>query len=488
MVPLSDRPSIAILSGEEGSPWNKWILGGVCAARSYLDLVEYLMGTDGADGYRHWPEYKPLESETVSNFLANTFWKLIKSEGNCSLYPSDGRLSTPEGDSEGDISNEPTPGVLTMGEAIFNLLEKETEREYFSTLLLELGLETIATPNHTVRIGLKELQLASMRSITPEFLMGLFRGSAEFSERLREVWAAHDYSIEYFNQLLFFIFSSGTSLPTSLIGCALLPLANLTLGVFQKNTADQAYLMAKTSEEYDILMVSKSLMVHPRIERWVASRLASSMSLNVRYFNSDDIKDLYPKLDADGRDSQYKRKWLVRVWSYLRAIVRSLPGTEQTRLEPLKNVRIYFGKAVGAVSDDHAFISPSEFDNFACAAILKPSEETEEEIAVIVGSFKGLILLDRSAFPEGRMLEESLQSVKGAYQLLRSIHLLASTNQPPSIEAYITRTVPNSIAVREILPPSVYTLVLETNDGIEDVEENIQPSDHFRVGGFEEIP
>lgn len=476
MVPQSDRPSVAIASGEEGSPWNKWILGGAGAARVYLDLVEYIMGTDGADGYRHWPEYKPLESETVSNILANTFWKLIRSEGDHNLYPSDRLLFA----SEEDDSNEHTPGILTMGEAIFNLLETESERAFFSSFLLDLGLETIATPNHTVRSGLKELQLTSMRSITPGFLMDLFRGSAEYSEKLRKVWAAQDHSIEYFNQILFFIFSSGTSLPSSLIGCALLPLANLTLGVFLQDTAGQAYLMANNSEEYEILMVSKSLMVHPRIERWVASRLASSMSLNVRYFHSDDIKDLYARVDADGRDSQYKRKWLLKVWSYLRSTVRSLPGMEPTRLEPLRDVRIYFGKAVGgAVGDDDVFICPSEFESFACAAILKPSGETEEDTAVIVGALKGLILLDRLAFPEGRMLEESLQSVKGVYRLLRSIHLLASRNQQPSMEAYIAGTIPNSIAVREI--PPIYPLLLGTNVGITDVEENIQSSNHLRV-------
>lgn len=458
MVFQSDRRVIAIASGEEGSPWNKWILGGNCAARLYLDLVQYLMGISGVDGYRHWPEYKPLESETVSNILANTFWKLIRNEGNYSLYPSDGLLPTSQG-----TSDEQTPGILTMGEAIFNLLDTEPEREFFSSLLLELGLRTIVTPNNTVRNGLKELQLAPTRSITPRFLMDLFRGSPQYSEELLKIWGAHDHSIEYFNQFLFFIFFSGAPLLSSLIGCRLLPLASRDLGTFLQETADQAYLMARTPEEYEILKVSKSVMVHPGLEHSIASRLASSMSFNVRYFRSDDIKDLYPRLDIDRRDNQFKKEWLVKVWSYLRATIRSVPGTEPLRLKPLRDVQIYYGKAVGAVRDGDVFLSPSEFDNFACSAILTPSGETDADIAAIIGSFEGLILLERSAFPEGRMLEESLQNVNGAYRLLRSIHLLGSTDQLPSIEAYISKTVPNRITVRDTSP---YILVPGTNVAI----------------------
>lgn len=440
MVLQHDRRSIAIAPGEEGSSWNKWILGA-CAAPLYLDLIQYLMGISGADGYRHWPEYQPLEPESVSNILAMTFWKLINNGTHSPLYPPNRLLPTSDG-----ISNEHTTPVLDMSEATFNLLDTEIERDFFLSLLLELGLETIVTPSNTVRSGLKELRPPSMRSITPRFLMDFVRGSPRYSERLLEIWRDHDHSIEYFNQLLSFIISSGTSL-SLLIDCPLLPLANRTLGVFLQETAEQTYLMADTAEEYEILQISKSLMVHPGLDRSIASRLSSSTSLNVRYFQSADIKKLYPSLDIHGRDDQYRKEWLVKVWSYLGGVTRNLPGTERYRLDPLQDVRVYFGKVVSAVSDEDVFLCPSEFDNYSRAAILAPSEITEEEIAVI-RSFNGLILLDRLAFPDGRVRVESLQNVKGVYRLLRSISLLASTDQLPSIEAYITRTVPDRITVR----------------------------------------
>lgn len=440
MVLQNDRRSIAIAPGEEGLSWNKWILGA-CAAPLYLDLVQYLMGITGTDGYRHWPEYQPLEPESVSNILAMTFWKFIDNGTYNQLYPPNGLLPT-----LGGVSNDHTMRILDMSEATFNLLDTETEREFVSSLLLELRLDTIVTPNNTVRSGLKELHPPSMRTITPTFLLDLFRGSSGYSQKLLEIWDAHDNSIEYFNQLLSFIISSGTWL-SLLIGCPLLPLANHTLGVFLQETADQSYLMAETAEECEILQISGGLMVHPELERSIASRLSSSVSLNVRYFQSADIRELYPSLDIHGRDDQYRKEWLAKVWSYLNGITRNLPGTEQYRLEPLRDVRMYFGKVVGAVGDHDVFLCPSEFDNYTRAAILAPSGTSEEEIAVI-RSFEGLILLDRLAFPDGRVRKESLRNVTGVYRLLRSIHLLASMDQLLSIEAYIARTVPESITVR----------------------------------------
>lgn len=423
----SDRHSISVAPGEDGWRWNKWILEtGV--APLYLDLVQYLMEISGVDGYRHWPEYQPPKSEPVSKILVAAFWKLV-AVSTYSLYPP----------------NEPlllghTPRLLNFSQAIFNLLDTQADSDYFLSLLLGIGLETIVTPNEIVQRGLKELRPTSMRSITPEFLMDQFRGPLGNSKRLLEIWRQdYDCSIEYLNRLLSFV-CNGTSL-SLLVDCVLLPLANHTLGVFLQESVDSVYLIADTAEEREILWISKDLMVHPGLESSVVSRLASTKSINVRRLQSGDIKELYPRLNIDGSDDRYRKEWLVRVWTYLKASAWSLPETERA-LADLCDKQVYFGNVVGEDIDDYVFLCPSEFNDFVHAAILAPSGPTEKSV---LESFKGLILLDRSAFPESSVQKESLQNVDGVYRLLKSIELLSSTE---SMEAYITRVIPDRIPVR----------------------------------------
>lgn len=435
----------------------------------YLDLVQHLMEVRGADGYRHWPKYQPLNPESVSKVLAMAFWKSV-ALGTNKLYPTD-RLSS---DSE-STANRCTPTILNLREATFNLLDDQTDSNFFLPLLLELGLKTIVTPTETVRNGLKEFRpKLLMESISPEFVLSQFRGSSTNSKRLLEIWGQdHNHSIVYLNQLLSFIFN-GVPL-SSLVGCELLPLANCTFGVFgvfSRETGDQVYLMAETLEERDILRISESLMVHPGLDSSIVYKLSSQSSLNVRNFQPDDIKELYPRLDIDGRDDEYRKKWLVKVWSCLKTSARSCPGTEQASLARLRDMRMYFGKSFGGVSDDAIFLCPSEFNNFVYAAILKPSRATKE-VAAVLKSFKGLIFLDSSAFPESAVQEESLQNVKGVYRLLKSIELLASMDEPQTIETYITRTIPDSIQVSRFTP---YTLVPGTNVGLKTLRKIFSPA------------
>lgn len=433
----NNRQSIPLAQREEGSVWNRWILEtGV--APLYLDLVNYLMKISGENGYHYWPRYQPQSPETVSKIIATGFWDRVPSS-TYNLYPPDRLLSSRV------IHHGQSPKNLCLGEATFNLLDT-AQSDFFRTLLLKLGLTTVTTPNEIVQNGLREIQPLPIDSVTPEFLLNLFRSAPANSDRLLEIWAQdQDHSISFLDRLLDFIMQGGFNF-SLLIDCALLPLANDTLGRFLPHTADLKYLIAETSDERKILEITENRMVHYKLKVSIAKKLASCNLLNVRRFRFEDIIELYPTLELEGKDTGYRKEWLARVWSYLNAIARNSPATEKTRLVHLQNMKICFGKVVGEPLQD-VFLCPSEFNNGLQPAILEPVGLTREEMALIE-SLKGLILLDRSAFPESQIRQESLRDAIGSYRLLASIAILASNDGSIAINTYITKAVhPKNIAV-----------------------------------------
>lgn len=307
-------------------------------------------------------------------------------------------------------------------------------------LLSKLGVENIVSPSQAVRNGLREMQPSSLNVITPSyFITRLHLLPARYQDILLEIWAHEkNYSMDFFNSLLSFI-TRQIEL-TSLFDCALLPLANLTLGTLLPNGGgNENFLVAGTPEEREILDVSQNLMVHPGLDPTVAQVLVLSGKLNITRFTPNDITRLRPILED--RDAEYRKNWLIKVWAYLRNYPIHLP---QPQLVCFENMPMYFGKTIGG---EHTFFCPSDFENFRYPVILEQSDLTKDALLVL-GSLEGLILLDKSAFPEKNLSQESIKSVTGLYRLLRSIDLLASKNGL-FIEEYIIKTIPSkSIQVR----------------------------------------
>lgn len=320
-------------------------------------------------------------------------------------------------------------------------------------LLSKLGVENIVTPNQMVRNGLGGIQPPSLSSITPAYFITHLRSSpVHFQNILLEIWAQeNNYSMDFFNSVLSFI-THKTEL-TSLIDCALLPLANLTLGTFFPKGGNENFLVAETSEEQGILEISQNLMVRPGLDPALLQRLISSGQLNITRFTFNDITRLRPILEDS--DVEYRRKWLVKVWTYLRNNHSHLP---EPQLACLGNMPMYFGKTIGGPADEHTFFCPSDLENFKYPVILEQSGLTKD-VLLVLESLTGLILLDKSAFPESKLSQESIKSVTGLYRLLRSIDLLASKNGL-FVEEYIIKTIPSrSIEVR-FQNLHIYTILL----------------------------
>lgn len=394
------------------------------------------------DGYRYWPEYpsKTLAQNTdsVSRTISTAFWGLV-AHSSYPLYPPLRLPSASTTINRRDLRN------LNLKAGVFNLLSP-TEEKVMLPLLSKLGMDNMVSPNQTVRNGLRITQPPTLSTITPWcFITRLHLSPKRCQDILLEIWANEkNYSMGFFNSLLSFIIR-GIDI-TSLIDCALLPLANLTLGTFLPNGGNESFLVAGTSEEREILDISQNLMVHPGLDPTVLQVLVLSGKLNVTRFTFNDITRLRPILED--RDAEYRKSWLVKVWTYLRNYPPDLP---EPQLACLENMPMYFGKTIGGTN---AFFCPSDFENFRYPVILEQSGLTKDALLVLE-SLKGLILLDKSAFPQSKLSQESIKGVTGLYRLLRSIDILASKDGL-FIEDYITKTIPSgSIEVRF---PYLYTI------------------------------
>lgn len=431
---------------EEGSEWNNWIFEkGV--APLYLILVKYLMQTSGANGYHYWPPYPSTSTDTVSRIISTEFWKKAVSSSH-ELYVS-------ELPSE---NTRKTPIILEFNAAVFNLLDPDGSK-FLVDLLRRFGRRDIVSLPQRIQEGLKACNPKSMKSLSPNFLLDIFR-SASYNDILLQVWEEKQFDIEFLNILLSFIVSQENS--ESIIGCVLLPLSNKTLGTFCLKTMDANFLVAKAPDEREILDFSPSLAVHPGLELSVIETLMLKGKLNIANLQFDDIPRLYKTINK--RSTDERKFWIKNMWPYFERCIRESPGKRETYLNTLRNMPVYFGTAIGQPDTHIEFLSPVQFSDFSrgsIPAIVKQSKLGSAQNSMLQ-AFKGLILLDPSAFPQDHLPSECMSNISGAlgvYRFLKSIKSLAMQNELP-IEDYIMKTLQtDELEVRCSSFPQIFTAI-----------------------------
>lgn len=452
---------------EEGLKWNEWIFKtGV--APLYLVLIKHLMQTRGADGYRYWPPYPSEKSDSISRIISTVFWERVASTPY-ELYPPDVPST--------NISE--TPANIDFEGATFNLLNP-SDSEFLMEILLQFGLYNIVSPPQRIRDDLKSCNHNSMKSLSPEYLLGLFRSTKDiYNKKLLRVWKEKGCDMKFFNKLLSLILSGDTPgksenpmtygyepiTPGRLIGCELLPLANNTLGRFcSKTPVTVNFLTARTPEEKAILDVSPTLSVHPNLDLSTIEKLMSKSELNIANFQFEDIPRVYEAMNQRGgwHNIDERKAWISKVWSYFELCIREDPTTREHYLKVLNDMPVYFGTPIGQPNTHTEFVSPAQFSNGSSPVIVRQSRLSAPQ-NLVLQSLEGLILLDPSAFPQINLLPELMDSISGALgvcRLLRSIKFLA---KGLSIEQYLIKTLqPSELEV--IFPIS--PLLSQTNINI----------------------
>lgn len=448
---------------EEGSIWNTWIFG-MGVAPLYLVLIKYLMQTPGVDGYRYWPPYPSEKSDRISRIISTAFWEKVASTPY-KLYPPDVPST--------NISE--TPANLDFKGATFNLLNP-TDSEFLMEILLQFGLYDIVSPPQRIRGDLKHL---SMKSLSPEYLLGLFRSTKDiYHKKLLRVWKEKGCNMEFFNKLFSFILSgdtpgeSGNSItygykpiaPGRLIGCKLLPLANNTLGRFCSKTPDTInFLTVGTLEEKAILDISPTLAVHPNLDLSTIEKLMSTSELNIANFQFKDIPRVYEAMNQRGgwQNIDERKAWISNVWSYFELRTYD-QKTKENCLKALNDMPMYFGTTIGQPNTHTEFVSPAQFSDGSSPVILRQSRLSVSQ-NLLLQSLEGLILLDPSAFPQIDLPSELMGSVSGARGVCRLLQSIQCLAKELSIEQYLIKTLqPSELEV--IFP--ILLLLSQTNINI----------------------
>lgn len=438
--------------------WNKWIFE-MGVAPLYLVLIKYLMQTHGADGYRYWPPYPSEKSDKISQIISTAFWKRVAFTPY-ELYPPDLPLA----------NRGETPVNLDFKTATFNLLNP-ADSEFLMEILLQFGLYDIVSPPQKLRDDLKTYNPDSMKSLSPEYLLGLFRSTKDiYRKKLFRIWKEKDRSMEFFNKLLSFILSGDTPgesespvtfgykkiIPRHLIGCELLPLANGTLGQFFSKTPITAnFLVARAREEEAILDVSPAISIHPKLNSSAIDELMSTSELNIANFQFGDIPRVYETMNQRGgwHSADEQKAWISNVWAYFELCTREHPEKQDDYLRVLNDMPVYFGTSIGQPNAQTKFISPAQFSDGSSPVIVRQSGlSTSQNLAL--QSLEGLILLDPSAFPQTRLPSELMGSVSGARGVCRLLRSIQSLAKPQSIDEYLIGTLQPSEL--EVKPPHSY--------------------------------
>lgn len=432
LVTQSNRQSIPLEESEmeEGSEWNRWIFES-CVAPLYVSLVKYLMQTYNSHGYHYWPPYPSEKTDTVSKVISTEFWKRVVSSPY-QLYPPVPPL-LPRGSA---TKTTETLQNIDLGNAVFNFLNP-TESNFVLPILLQLGHSNIVNPPLQIRSGLKACGPKSMMVLSPKYLLDLFRSTYN-KGKLLDIWEKeHQSSITFFNTLLSFVTSGDISEPIE--NCALLPLTDNSLGTFRPKTAVASYLVAGTPEEREILSIAPNLSIHPKLDPLIVDKLVSNGDLNVTKFQFEDIPRLHGTIDE--WNTEDRKTWLKKLWSYFESCIRKSPEKKDIYLTILQDIPVYSGTPIGSTNTT-VFLSPAEFSEGSTPAIIQQSGLEGPETSVLQ-SFKNLVLVDTSTFPQNQLPQEVMKSVSGSqglFRLLRSIEILATRSRLP-IEDYITKVL-----------------------------------------------
>jgi hypothetical protein len=205
-----------------------------------------------------------------------------------------------------------------------------------------------------------------------------------------------------------------------------------------------------------ILDISKENIIQEGIDAKIIEDLLNAQ-LNISRLGFENIPQLFNKLNS--RDPGYQKEWLMQVWAYYEICASRSPQKRGSYLSSLNNLPAYCGKVVGG-SDTIKSLSPSEFSSGQVPAILDPGP-SGREVDKLIGSLKGLILLDRSTFPEEGQPRESVWKSSGAHRLLKAIEGLARETPSKSSSQYIIDTVAAedikvSTFLRESLKPKPF--------------------------------
>jgi len=419
----------------------------------YVTLLAEIAKLPESSVYDFWPKYPQETAKSdgataeLGKLLKASFWnRILDLDCQYKVFP---------------VHNSDTTRTLeatTAKMACFDLGSLASTPEILVGLLPRMQLKgrKMVNPIGDACSGLvKALQKAgesnSLCTVSPEFVADLFRDDRN-CEILWEEWGrTHNSEIEVISELLEFILADGVQTDI-LLGCAILPLADNSRGIFKRKGGDGFVVppAINSSLAKKLVDLVPQLVVAPLGD--LIFRKLTSGGLNVSDFSLNGV----PRVLAAMGDQSAKRRleFFIEIWRDYNHLVRLQPEEAAKAYRILVGLPIIVATKLGDASE-YDFYSLRDFHQYRHTAMLEDSLDRSRgrpilhyelrQAKEILRSFAaaGLYQVDARTFPESELERESLGTCTGLYRLLRCIEALAARGGS-TIEAFITaRSIDN---------------------------------------------
>jgi sacsin len=406
-----DRRSLSTggeLAETSGSDWNKWLLEDK-VTRAYFNSLEGLARRMGAEVYRFWPHGYFGKGELAP--LIESFWNTLPSI-DFPMYPG---VESPE-----DVSK-----VMTKSEAIFNLFPP-IKSEVLDPFLKDLVPNLVTSIPATLVPRFKGMPF---KCVCRKMLRDLLK-TAEAKEWLRKAPQA-GVSRAILNEILSELISINAEKDEldDLVGCALIPLENSSLGelqLLQAGNRTRCYYIVDEFE-FNIFSFAQCLIV-PQTFRYTEGlqELVKQGRFNIKALQLCHVRDLLSLRQSSSKiDDPATDEWLSKFWSYWNRpnLSVEVPIIEADLFagQPLLKSR-YMGTSV--------YRSFDELDTLPC--VIDPTDETHR---VLCQGVTGLHIFRPDFMPHSiSKAEASLSDSRSFERFINALSKLYSAGPPNKVD------------------------------------------------------
>ncbi|KAI9812928.1 MAG: hypothetical protein M1827_004446 [Pycnora praestabilis] len=428
-----DRQSIAIerTTQDSGSSWNRWLLE-MAIPDLYFEFLEDVGRKIGGKLFDYFPSPKD-SGNSLSDLVRASFWQ--KLPGNPRrIFPVIDDTVYNDLPAKAMRPQRGAPQLVTIGEGIFELLFSH-ELEGLKPLLTQWVHPLIRPPQSLHKII---SSVPSIRIITPAYVREILR----VRKNSEDLLMLHQKDNSVLRALLTFITPKEDEL-TELHGCAILPLADGTLGTLADESQKvlqvglRSYFSANTEHRELFKFASGCLSLDEANPRFIKV-LLDSKRFNIQKLEKSHVGRLLECRKSWPLPNAEQKEWLVRFWTFMNftpsvmteaANVNSMGVPQSYGIDRFPVHEVRNGALIQYFNAEELADMP---------ALIDPAEDSHRKLC---NSLSGLYIISPETVPTYlRMAEKTLTHSRSLCRLLKAIKSLAN-GQDQSVSFYIKMSI-----------------------------------------------
>jgi sacsin len=412
-----DRQNIATeeTSQDAGSEWNKWLLKDKLP-RVYLQFLEDIGRQIGHDVYKYFPTESRERQLPLSDLVRGSFWEEIKSS-DYRLFPVMDTFQDhcmPKGKGR---KNRAAPNLVSYSSAVFDLLNKQTS-EALRPLLCNCMENLVRPPSDVARhiktaVGVKLLSPSLVRNVLthPE--------AEEHVERAKQTME------NFLAALLSYIMPTTVAEASELDGCAILPLANGTLGTLalmpsKPKTGSQSVYFAANTDCHSLFSFASSMFAASEENEDFVENILGFGLHNLRQLGKSDMNVILSCKGAWAPEST-SVQWLLGFWKYMNSTSETSESTDKHEALDLNTIQQFRLLIVRSHGGRGTVMSLHDFQNNAIVV-----QTTIKDQMDLFADFPGLGIVESRTLPKSiHYAEKSLLDLASINRFLKAIEMLA---------------------------------------------------------------